>query len=198
MIAIRRCRPVLTFLARHRSTVLIAVMVALSSSGTAAAVSYVVLGGSNHAATTTALTSGVNGPVLKLTNMNASNGANAGGLAITVPAGRAPMTVNSGVKVTNLNADKLDGIDASQFARGSHVTVLSNRRVLANGDTDVLLLTLPSLGVLKAYCPSGDASATIYWINTTSASIDEWDGWVTTATLDARIASPGNGLYPVA
>jgi hypothetical protein len=198
MVPIPVFRAVVTFLGRYRAALVITLVIGLASSGTAAAVSYVLLGGTSHAATTTTIKSGVNGPVLQLTNTNTSNGPSARGLSITVPAGRAPMTVNSSAKVTNLNADKLDGLDASALARGVGVAVLSNRRVLANGDTNVLLLTLPGLGVLRGYCPSGDGSATIYWVNTTSASIDEWDGWVTTATLEARIAGPGNGLYPVA
>jgi hypothetical protein len=71
--------------------------------------------------------------------------------------------------------------------------VLSNRRVLANGD-NVLLLTLPSLGVLYAICPMGEpdtANAYIHWMNTTSANIDEWDGRYT-ATLRARIVGPSD------
>lgn len=118
MIATPPRRSILAFLARHRATFLIALVVGLASSGTAAAVSYLVLGTTNHAATTTTLKSGVNGAVLELTNTNATGGTNARGLGITVPAGRAPMTVNSGVRVTNLNADKLDGISSTGFIRG--------------------------------------------------------------------------------
>jgi hypothetical protein len=191
-------RAVLAFLARQRAALVIAFVVALTSSGTAAAVSYVILGGTNQAATTTTLKSAVNGPVLQLTNTNSSGGTNARGLTITVPAGRAPMTVSSSTKVTNLNADKLDGVDSSSLARGTGVTVLSNRRVLANGDIDKLMLKLPNLGELRAYCPIGDPSATIYWINTSAGNIDRWGNWVTTGTLYGQVTNPGNGLYAAA
>jgi hypothetical protein len=117
MIAAPQRRPIRAFLARHRATFVIVVVVALASSGTAAAVSYLVLGAINTAGATTTLKSGVNGAVLQLTNTNATGGTNARGLGISVPAGRAPMTVNSGVRVTNLNADKLDGIDSTGFIR---------------------------------------------------------------------------------
>ena len=33
--------------------------------------------------------------------------------------GHAPFTVNSGTKVANLNADKLDGLDSTSFVPGS-------------------------------------------------------------------------------
>lgn len=38
-------------------------------------------------------------------------------LALGVAAGKPPFTTNSATKVTNLNADKLDGLDSGAFAR---------------------------------------------------------------------------------
>ena len=38
-------------------------------------------------------------------------------LALRAPAGRAPLRVNSSVKVDHLNADRLDGLDSSAFQR---------------------------------------------------------------------------------
>ena len=49
---------------------------------------------------------------LQVTNSNASNAASTA-LGLNVAAGHAPFTVNSGVKVANLNADSLDGLDSS-------------------------------------------------------------------------------------
>jgi hypothetical protein len=55
---------------------------------------------------------------------NANNGAGSTALALNVPAGHAPMTVNRNTKVVSLNADWLDGIDSSAFLRkGSLATV---------------------------------------------------------------------------
>lgn len=45
------------------------------------------------------------------------NGGPGAALHLAVQPGRAPMTVNSAVKVTNLNSDKLDGLDQSAFLR---------------------------------------------------------------------------------
>lgn len=175
MILIRQSRPVLAFLTRHRVTVVIALTAVLASSGTAAAVSYLVLGAVNSAGATTTLKSGVNGNVLQITNTNSTGGTSARGLGITVPAGRAPLTVNSSAgKATNLNADKLDGIDSTGFARGAGVTVLANRMVLANGDSGIVLLTLPGLGQLEGSCTLGVSDTRIIWRNTSSSTIDMW------------------------
>jgi len=40
-------------------------------------------------------------------------------LALTAKSGSAPLKVNSGTKVTYLNADRVDGLDSSAFARTS-------------------------------------------------------------------------------
>ena len=46
---------------------------------------------------------------------NGSTATNARALDLRVEPGRAPMAVNSGKKVKNLNADKLDGTDSAGF-----------------------------------------------------------------------------------
>src|SRR5512132_3584726 len=56
---------------------------------------------------------GLNGQMIKLTNN--STGTSATALGLTTPPSRPPMIVSSGAKVTNLNADKLDGIDSTGF-----------------------------------------------------------------------------------
>jgi hypothetical protein len=56
------------------------------------------------------------GPALQVTQ-NSTN-TNASGLGVTVPAGKAPIRVNSSAgKATNLDADKLDGKSAEQLSR---------------------------------------------------------------------------------
>jgi hypothetical protein len=116
MLPVRHLR---AFLARHRATFVIATVVALASSGTAAAVSYLVVGATNTASTTTTLKSAHDGAVLQLTSTNAT-GTKVRALGITVPAGRAPIKVSAGAgKAKNLDADKLDGLDQSAFARAA-------------------------------------------------------------------------------
>ena len=101
---------------RNRAAIAFGLTIAVTSSGTAAAVSYLVLGGPNSASATTTLSSSTNAAVLAIRNTNSGGGTSAKGLAITVPSGRAPITVNSSAgKATNLNADKLDGKDSTAF-----------------------------------------------------------------------------------
>jgi hypothetical protein len=112
-------RSMTRFARRNRTTMAIALTAVLASTGSAAAASYLVLSTSNTATTTTTLKSAVNGAVLSLQNKNTTGGTSARGLSITVPAGRPPIVVNSTAgKATNLNADRLDGIDSTGFVRG--------------------------------------------------------------------------------
>lgn len=59
------------------------------------------------------LVGSVAGPSLKVDNNSAEASATA--LDLQVQPGKAPMKVNSDRRVANLNADKLDGQDASAF-----------------------------------------------------------------------------------
>jgi hypothetical protein len=56
------------------------------------------------------------GPSLQIDNNSADAAATA--LDLQVEPGRAPMKVNSGTKVVNLNSDRLDDREASSFANG--------------------------------------------------------------------------------
>ena len=75
-----------------------------------------ILGKSNVATAITRLTGaeGVDGPMLRIRNNNADPNDTA--LRLWVQTGEAPMRVNSDTKVANLNADMVDGKDASQLA----------------------------------------------------------------------------------
>jgi hypothetical protein len=97
---------------------LAALFIALGGTAYAATGGNFILGQSNSASSTTSLTrTGANtGKGLQVTN--ASTGAGATALGLNVASGHAPFTVNSGTKVANLNADRLDGFDATGFIRG--------------------------------------------------------------------------------
>ena len=91
-----------------------ALIVALGGAGYSATGGNFILGRSNVAITSSALTAHLNGRTLQLQNSN--TGAAATPLALFAAAGHPPLTVNSATKVANLNADKLDGFDSTQFA----------------------------------------------------------------------------------
>lgn len=88
----------------------IAVFIALGGTTYAATGGNFILGRSNSASSTTSLSSSGSGPALKATNTSIGTAGN-----FNVTAGHPPLTVNSGTKVANLNADKLDGKDSSAF-----------------------------------------------------------------------------------
>src|SRR5262245_15469818 len=90
---------------------LLGLVLALAGTGAAANGGNLVLGQTNNASSLTALVAPVGGgAALKLANTNAAAGSAA--LQLNVASGHAPLTVNSDAGVaTNLNADKLDGLN---------------------------------------------------------------------------------------
>jgi hypothetical protein len=92
---------------------LLALSVALGGTTYAATGGNFILGQSNSATSTTGLSAGTTGPALRATNTSTGTAA-----SFNVAAGHPPFNVNSGTKVTNLNADKLDGKDATNWKAG--------------------------------------------------------------------------------
>jgi hypothetical protein len=97
----------------------LALFVALGGTTYAATGGNFILGKSNSASNPTSLSAPVVGKGLQVTNTNTHAGATA--LGLNVAAGHAPLTVNSGAKVSNLNADKVDGLDSTAFLPSSNV-----------------------------------------------------------------------------
>ena len=92
---------------------LLAVFLNLTGLSYAATGGNFILGKSNSASSTTSLSATpASGSALSVTN--ATSGLPAAAFKVTTAA---PFTVNSKTKVTNLNADLLDGLDSSVFAR---------------------------------------------------------------------------------
>jgi hypothetical protein len=164
--------PIRSVISRSRWPLALVATIAVTSSTTAAAVSYVVAGGTTSTASTTTIKSTVNGAALQVTDTSA--GANGKGIGITVPVGHAPISVSDGAgKATNLNADKLDGIDGSALARGKNVTILANRTVTDHDGLIHSMLTLPGFGTISTGCFSYWA-AEIDFSNTSGHAIDVW------------------------
>jgi hypothetical protein len=109
---------------------LLAVVAALTLGTASAALAGAGVGGvfnlgvTNSVDAITTLVGDVAGPGLRIDN-NSTNAA-ATALDLQVEPGKAPMKVNSGTKVTNLNADKVDGIDGT--------TLLPKNQVRADGN----------------------------------------------------------------
>ena len=78
-----------------------------------------ILGQTNAATAITRLagTQGVDGAMFGVKNNNAD--ANDTALSLKVQAGEPPMKVNSSTMVANLNADKIDSLDSTDFQRAN-------------------------------------------------------------------------------
>src|SRR5262249_17700157 len=92
---------------------LVALFVSLGGTAWAATGGSFLLGKVNTANAKSSLTGTNNGAALQLNNTAA--GANATALNLNVAAGHAPFTTNSTTRVANLDADQLDGYDASML-----------------------------------------------------------------------------------
>jgi hypothetical protein len=108
---LNRLRPHLTY-----ANVMVTALAFIALGGTtlAATGGNFILGQPNSASSTTGLSAGTTGPALRATNTSTGTAG-----SFNVTAGHAPFTVNSGTKVTNLNADKLDGLDSTSFISNS-------------------------------------------------------------------------------
>lgn len=134
----------------------------------------------NSATALTRLTGNVNGAALQVVNPN--TGINDTALSLAVQAGEAPMMVSPGAaKVTNLDADKLDGKDSADFlgktekaADAAHADsatsadnldginsagfvqgsgkVLGRRVEYAPGSGNGTVLDIPGFGTVEASC----------------------------------------------
>jgi len=108
--------------------VILAVVLGVASTAFGANGGNFILGSLNNTATAlTKLTGNVNGSAMQVVNNNPD--ANDSAVNLSVQSGEAPMKVNSTTKVASLNADQLDGKDATALA----LTTNSNHQ--PTGDT---------------------------------------------------------------
>src|SRR6185503_17846386 len=91
-----------------------AMIISLGGAGYSATGGTFILGQSNTASTQTRLVTPLSGAAFRIDNT--STAASATGMAIVTNGARPPFAVTSSVKVSRLNADKLDGLDSTQFA----------------------------------------------------------------------------------
>jgi len=139
---------------------IVALVIALGGAGYSATGGNFILGvNSNTAATQTGLVSNRNGRALAIQNTN--TGAAATALSLAVAAGHPPFVTNSNVRVPNLNADRLDGLDSTHFPRR---TVISFN--LAAGAVSAPIIVPPSrpvfvMGVTTTFNFQGAGHATL-------------------------------------
>jgi hypothetical protein len=167
----------------HAKTAIIAALVgAFSATATVALAGNGIgavfnLGQSNSVNQTSLLSGSTAGPELAVANPGAGTA-----LGLFVAAGTPPFTVNSPVKVANLNADQLDGLDSSVFVSGAGIKALANSIHINAGAPEQTLLTIPGLGYVKAQCHSQGAD--LIWVNNTGVSVDVWRDYGLTPGTD--------------
>jgi hypothetical protein len=99
---------------------LVALFIALGGVGIAANGGNFILGQNNKATAQTALATTTSAAALAVTNTG--SGAP---LKLQGPTAQPPLIVNSKAKVANLNADSLDGVNSTGFARGQNVQMVA-------------------------------------------------------------------------
>ena len=132
------------------------------------------LGKTNTVNAVSKLVGSVAGPSLRVDNNSAEASATA--LDLQVEPGKSPMSVNSDGRVANLNADKLDGQEASAFMPARTYRV----------DKPITVDVVFSTAVL---CDTGDLAIGSAWANKDSGTE------IVTAT--PSIANPGAVIFHI-
>jgi hypothetical protein len=130
---------------------ILALLIALGGAGYSATGGTFLLGKINTASNQTRLIAPLGGAAFRVDNLSAV--AKATGLAIITDATRPPLVINSSVKVTNLNADKLDGLDSTEFLQGPGV---ADGQAIALAPNTIAFLGPASGGLLRLRysCPT--------------------------------------------
>src|SRR5215213_5050125 len=93
----------------------LALLFGVATAGLGATGGNFILGKANSAGAVSKLTASIANPALQLVNQSTASGATA--LGLNVASGKPPLKVNATAgKATNLNADKLDGLDSARLA----------------------------------------------------------------------------------
>jgi hypothetical protein len=200
------------FVMRRRATVVGAIVLAVVVGGTAlgaARGSYLRMGVANVLTGNyvTSFAGTVSSALVYLRNLSSATASSAlrldapyGGTPLDLRArsGQPPMRVNSGARVTYLNADKLDGLDAAAFlratgkaadsdmldgmdstgfARGGGTVVSRTSSIMVAGTTETL--DLHDLGQIAITC-----NANYTWTTAFTAGFGPADTWVDAGGAD--------------
>ena len=140
-------------------------------------------------------------------NISTTGDVSASNLTLTIATGTAPMTISSTTKVTNLNADLLDGFNTSQTGGASTIPALdaSGNLILTDAkiETETVKFegetTAPTTEEGKVYYDSNDKMFKLY-----NSQDDSYIEMVPNLPIqptdcpDGYIPVPGNPLYGTA
>jgi hypothetical protein len=134
--------------------VILALLLGLASTALGANGQPFILGENNAASALTRLIGNADGSTMQVVNNDA--GDNDSALSLSVQAGEAPMRVNTSAKVTNLNADKVDGRSAPLL-----MNVAANGD-LGSNDTVASVTHTANSGVYDFEFPNRAVSGCVY------------------------------------
>lgn len=132
--------------------------------------------------------------------LNTGTGA---ALSFQVSPGQPPLAVNSDVKVTDLNADTVDGIHGDDFVQGNG-SMVHARLTEPTGSGSGTVLTVPGFGNIEA--STGTSNYRLFFRNRASVAMDVWYSNGTTTTYASVVPNggvylafdtPADGIYPV-
>jgi hypothetical protein len=129
------------------------------------------LGRTNAVNVPTVLQGSTKGQQLRVVNTATATGAT--GIGIHTASGKPPLVVDSRTKVTNLDADLLDGRDSSSFISGGG-SIVSARRDVGISASTIVAFAVPGFANVEATCELTGFG--LVWRNATnpSTALDEW------------------------
>ncbi len=164
---------------RAMAVALVALFLNLTGIAYAATGGNFILGQSNAATTQSTLAANLAGRALQLTNT--STAAGAAPLGLTPGAGRPPFVTPSTTKVTNLNADLLDGLDSGAFVQGTAARITFNRLSAASGSGYQTILSAPGFFDVQSICVGSQAQFWVAARNGRSIDLANDSFWTTLA-----------------
>lgn len=130
------------------------------------------LGRTNTINGSTVLAGSTRGQQLSVVN-NARTGSGITGIGIHTATNEPPLAVNSRTKVTNLDADLLDGQAATAFVAGGG-RIVSARREEAIPGTNAVVLAVPTFGTVEATCADTGFGMSLRNGTSPSTVLDVW------------------------
>ena len=148
------------------------------------------LGRANTVNRTTTLTGTTSGRILALAITGTGSA-----LSLSTRAGQAPMTVTSSTRVAHLNADLLDGLDASAFVKGTG-SLVSSRTTMVPVTALTPILEIAGFGEVQAGCGwTGYDNYSIWFQNGPDKATDLWVTYPATMSASFHGLAPGGGMY---
>jgi len=168
-----------------------AVVLAVVAAGAAVATTQTfMLGTSNRVDAATKVTNlrsnGVVNPIDAplLTLENQSTTANATPLSLVAAANHPALKVNTGARIPNLNADRLDGLDSSGFLQGTGHYYRAADPTQGLISSPALLMQMPGVGSVSVECTDSNTNGSAVAVLRTSFS----------ATFDGVYLATGDSL----